>query len=144
MKSSSLSKPSNPVGYSEKLFLKKGSLLQYKCGLCHSIARMAEELSCEEHENDESYIYCLECLRSYLHSNNNECPIENTHQCSHHSIRVVRKQINAANIRCSNSVIALNSTIEQKEGDDTIEEGCQWEGIIRVEFEHQKNLFNDK
>ncbi len=108
------------IGHNYSLLEDPSSAQKYKCGLCEQLARDAVEISCPDHEvNDStteafSTIYCQNCLEKYLLENDGNCPINQHEDATFHPSKFIRREIMQVIVKCPRTS-KLRLTLQKRE-----------------------------
>eukprot|EP01083_Nonionella_stella_P212684 767804_1 len=86
-------------GWNVALFENEMKISAAMCAVCSSICVEPVELSCE-HNYQDTYLYCNQCLHELIASNDGKCPIDNHKDPKIVPNRAMQRQISRATVIC--------------------------------------------
>eukprot|EP01084_Bolivina_argentea_P063516 115958_1 len=88
-------------GWNNKIFEDEAKISGCLCANCNAICCDAVELGCEKQHNDNDiYLYCNQCLTDLINDNNTKCPINLHDNPNIIPTRAVRRQVYNSIVLC--------------------------------------------
>ncbi len=92
-------------GHLPTMFLDQSSIQRLLCFLCKWVAKEAVELSCSQHENDDSsaVVFCKRCLEKFIETSKT-CPISKHENPTFEKSGYMRKEVMNSKVKCQRAV----------------------------------------
>ncbi|ETO21044.1 hypothetical protein RFI_16161, partial [Reticulomyxa filosa] len=114
------------------------------CLICKQVARNPIEMDCAQHQDlNESLIVGANCLKQFLSTNPDSCPVQPHNCCLYSPNRAAQLHIGDLRVTCprqfrQDSQITTQRQQSEEEGDEKI--ACDFKGKIKELNEHLDNF----
>ncbi|ETO29669.1 hypothetical protein RFI_07449, partial [Reticulomyxa filosa] len=123
-------------------FYQEEYIKHFVCLICKQIANNPMELECPQHTNmDETLIAGEHCLKLFLSSNRNSCPVQPHDNCQYSKNNVVRRCVGDLTVMCIRQFEQELKTVHEteREGETPGAIKCDFKGKLKDLNEHLNN-----
>ncbi|ETO35006.1 WD-40 repeat protein [Reticulomyxa filosa] len=114
------------------------------CFICKQVANNPIEITCAQHEDlDDTLVVGEKCLKQFLNTNPNSCPVQPHDDCSYSHSRLAQRHIGDLRVKCPRQFQqdAQTSTQgQQQEGEGNEKVACDFKGKIKELNNHLENV----
>ncbi|ETO06700.1 WD-40 repeat protein [Reticulomyxa filosa] len=110
------------------------------CVVCKQVANSPVEINCPQHGDTYGTLFAGEnCLKQFLHSNNNNCPVQYHSDCKYSKNKLAQKRINDLDVKCSRQFqhdLQIFGKNEEGQISENATMTCDFQGKIKDLADH--------
>ncbi|ETO20779.1 WD-40 repeat protein [Reticulomyxa filosa] len=122
----------------QKNLVNQDQIDNFICWICKQVANIPIEIDCPQHQSlDEVLLVGENCLKHFLNSNPNSCPVQHHDSCLYSRSGVIQRQIDALKVICPLQFQQRSLTYSQEQGHEKVV--CDFKGKIKELHDHLEN-----
>ncbi|ETO13660.1 serine/threonine protein kinase, partial [Reticulomyxa filosa] len=114
------------------------------CLICKQVANNPIEIDCPQHQDlDESFLVGEKCLKEFLKTNPDSCPVQPHSDCVYAQTKVARRHIGALKVTCPlqfQKDSQMSTQGRQQEREENKKIVCDFKGKIKELYDHLNSV----